>query len=781
MDAELEQLAALGARVIADALKSANRDTARSRLAEFYRGSLPSSATRLGTSEGAWADYLRSALSQDPAVAAELRGIIDEFGGQPSVHNTVSGGTAEHVIQTGSIGSLTIHHPPAAGDHVDFGGSTFYGPVVGAQHYHGPQQSGGGLPDPGSWPRIADVDPVTLGVRPARHRHGEPELPSYVARDADRDFDGLSAQSGPIVITGGRLSGKTRTAWEFLARSAHPTDRIHAPAPGADLRRLPGLLRDRDGSYVLWLDELDGHLGEHGLDAGLVAELIAVRVPIVATMRDEAYDRHRFGSGPASRVLRRAVTVELPPRWNETELERLAQAAPDDPRLADALTWRGDHSVPEYLAVGPELWDYWRRAARPGGPHPRGHLLVRAAIDLARCGVTGDIPVALLEEASRSYGPETAEAERESAEEAFAWATERRHGVTGLLVRGAQRVAEKEAETWRAYGSLVADAMRDASLPPVPSALWHCAIEETRHDGETHDRVRSAAHAVFAPKAEDGDAEAMRMMGILCEADGDEDASLDWFRKAVLAGKTDLSGLVGETLLARGEAAQALPYLEAAVERNPHGYEVRLLGQAHRALAEHWLRTAAERGDRQAMYDLGVLLHGSGSGEDALRWYVRAAEAGHERAAKQAGDVLYAWDDRSEAKAWYRFGVALGDPDAMNALATLLEDVAGEEQEAQELYRAAVEAGVPLASANLGTFLIGRGAVEEGMALLRRAADEGHGEAAYRLAGCLDQQGGSDEAEKWYRKAAAEGHYHARKHLAERMTGRPTPPDTVEE
>jgi hypothetical protein len=93
----------------------------------------------------------------------------------------------------------------------------------------------------------------------------------------------------------------------------------------------------------------------------------------------------------------------------------------------------------------------------------------------------------LLEAAVVCYdAAEVAEAEREPVEEMFAWVTERRHGVTGLLVRGAKF---QGSETCRAYGSLVADALRDDSLPPVPTSVWHCAIEAAGYDSEVRASV----------------------------------------------------------------------------------------------------------------------------------------------------------------------------------------------------------------------------------------------------------------------------------------------------
>ena len=69
--------------------------------------------------------------------------------------------------------------------------------------------------------------------------------------------------------------------------------------------------------------------------------------------------------------------------------------AAEDPRLVEAARRCGVEGVAAYLAVGPLLWEEWQRARR-ADRHPRGYALVRAAVDLARCGLRGPLAQNLL-------------------------------------------------------------------------------------------------------------------------------------------------------------------------------------------------------------------------------------------------------------------------------------------------------------------------------------------------------------------------------------------------
>ncbi|MEU6280847.1 sel1 repeat family protein [Streptomyces sp. NPDC047028] len=564
--------------------------------------------------------HLRSLQADDPAVFQDIRSRAMRGGAaaRPSSSPTASpatspGSTAvakddpagapdKRARRTPYPAAPQPTPAPPQGDHVDFRRGTFYGPVSGAEHHY---YNGGDRParsDPAGWPTLADADPIALGVQRTRRFDGESRLPPYVAREADARLAALLRGERLVVVTGEPLSGKSRTAWEALWTVAPPTTRVYAPLPGTDLTGLPAAVRDRPGPYVLWLDELDGHLGDHGLGVGLLAQLDALGMPVVATMSDEAYDRHRFGGGRASKVLGGVPTVDLPRHWTETELTALAEAG--DPRLRDALERRGDCGVTEYLAVAPELWDVWRRADRPhrAGGHPLGHLLVRAAVDAARCGISGPVPGDLIGEMLEAYEPEGPEPDWEPDDEALAWATEKHHGVAALL----QKHGEDDMS---AFGSLIADTEAIAEPPEIPLPVWIVVLDAADTDGAPSlGGVADAMRAYMTPRAEAGDGDAMAMLGLVAEWEDDPAAALHWLRRANEAEVTDVELAQGALLTLCRLLAHDGEHEEAAA----------------------WLRRGAEKGDAEAAYELSLLLR-----ERADHW-LRQAAAGGYPAAKNA-------------------------------------------------------------------------------------------------------------------------------------------------
>ncbi|MEV6500137.1 Rv3235 family protein [Streptomyces prunicolor] len=574
--------------------------------------------------------HVLSYASNPEAAAIELASLIEELSPSLAVDSTDPPAL-----------------PPPFQDHVDFRGGTFNGTVAAVQLNH---YGIGILHDPAGWSTVEAADPIGLGVRRTRRLDKDPELPPYVRRDVDERLAALMSGGGLVVVTGEPLSGKSRTAWAAVLDALSAKTRVYSPSPGVDLRVLPGVLRDRDGSYVLWLDELEGHLGERGLDSALLAQLAELHVPVVATMSDEVYDARRFGGGSAARVLGRAELLELTCRWSEAELTRLAQE--DDPRLVDALEWRGKRGVTEYLAVGPELWDEWWRARRAMA-HPRGHAVVRVAVDLARLGVDKGVSPDVLEELSAHYEPfEGLEPERESRADTLAWATEVRHGVAGMLVE------DGPGGELRAFGSLAADAGRSSQTRKVPYDVWEAVRTLALDEGAgsaIHVRFVKAAVAYFMPHAVAGSSEALFRLGRYDHGLGMINRE-HCFREAANEGHYRAAAALAELFIARGDTAEAEPYLEQAA-KGGDSTAAATLGTLLRDRAETWLRAAAEAGDPVAAHELGDMLFGSGREDEALRWYRKAAEAGRRELATSRGARLSRWR-ASEADLRLRYGVA---------------------------------------------------------------------------------------------------------------------------
>ncbi|MDG9687084.1 sel1 repeat family protein [Streptomyces sp. DH18] len=481
-------------------------------------------------------------------------------------------------------------------------GGVFHAPVVqtgtfsGGMHTYYGLQAPSGLPPVADWPQLDRADPIAFGVRRTRRIGDEPPLPTYATRDGDavlKERVRTAARSGGLVlVTGEPLSGKSRTAWAAMLTTLPGTTRFLGPEAGTDLRVLPAVLRGRgEDRCVIWLDKLEGHLGEHGLTPALLAELVRLRVPVIATMSDGAYDAHRFGGQARARVLVGIDPVELSRAWTQDEKERLKDGAGGDLRPGDAYYWSEDDGIAAFLAVGPELWDEWWWARRPNA-HPHGHLLVRVAMDLARCGTDDTaFPSALLRELCALYEQEAAQAAGEPFEDALAWASRIRHGVTGMLVPGT------EPDTWRCFASLPRDAVSRPDTPPVPLGLWLHALEAVQGDPDLTELVVECAQSELERVA-DGRPEVGLVLGRLYEATGQAQYAEDWFRHSADAGGIEAAGIVGRALVIQGKIVEAVSYLERAAEAGDAEARVRLvLTLADRAV--FWLDRLRESGDER--------------------------------------------------------------------------------------------------------------------------------------------------------------------------------------
>ncbi|MFB7226289.1 sel1 repeat family protein [Streptomyces fimicarius] len=667
-------------------------------------------------------EVLRVARREDAVVYEEMKAIADALAEDERARNApaperapdaatnsnvVSGGTFnEAVVQAGSI-------------------------TGGLHNYYGsPPHSG--VPPVADWPQLDRADPFAFGVHRPRRISDEPPLPRYVARDCDPALEArvraAARDGGLVLVTGEPLSGKTRTLWAALFTNLSGTTRVLHPAPGMDLRGLTAVLWARgDAACVLWLDDLSDHLGEHGLTAGLLADLARLHVPVLATMSDKAYVAHRFGSPAHARLLSGVEDVELGTEWSPTEVERLAEAAPGDLRLAGAYAHRSRHHPAAYLAVGPELLDEWRLARR-ANVNPHGHRVVLAAIDLARCGAE-EVPADVLRRASDLYGAAAPASSSEKFDRALEWASGIRHGTTGMLVPGT------EGGTWRAYGSLVEDARDGLSgFGEVPLKLWPLAVEAVRREDDRAalDAVLARARAVLGPKADE----------------------------------TGTAGSLGKLLFRGEDMAAAIPYLEKAAESGDVEAQS-LLGVALRDRSEHWLRTAAESGDGDAAVALGDLRRGEGDLHAALTWYRAAAEQGlRTRVASRIGWVFHTWEDHREAEKWYRIAVAAGDLEVANDLGLNLEN-RGAMKEAALLFQQSAEGGSSTGAHNFGIVLENRGEREAARKWFTRAHELGDYAGAYLLGCSLEEEKRYDEAEEWFRKARDMGHHKAERALAD--------------
>ncbi|WP_369036907.1 tetratricopeptide repeat protein [Streptomyces adonidis] len=679
----MDELAVEGARTLVDGLKSAEWKRVRDRFAEWFvlRGQ-DEWAHELRSLQGplrpyAWPGNLewRFRLSEGLADAWDLDG-SDELASL----------IREFDVPARPEEPTPAPAPAAPGDRFDFQGITVNGQFVGVQHVQ--QEPAAARPGSVDWPSAEDMAPLAYGVRPTRRGKGLPQLPPYVERDADSEVNSAvetaASEGGLVVVQGEAYVGKSRTA---LAAMAHvlPGVRVFAPARHENLRGLPALLRGMPGERcALWLDDLDGHLGADGLEPRLLAQLAAQGVPVIATMREDTYDKFRRLS--RGRVLDLAQIVELPRDWSQGERKRAGET--EDPRLTDAARRCGVEGVAAYVAVGPMLWEEWQRARR-ADRHPRGYALVRAAVDLARCGLRGPLPQDLLVRVHEAYEA-VAGLERESVDDALAWAAEKRDGVLRMLRRSG-------ASMWEASPYLVDAASQDETFQAVDLRVWTIALGMARADSAYDvEVVEAGARGAFRAAAEAGDGRAMFELGELEEDLGEKGEAEKWFRRAAEIGHVEAAGRLGRLLAERGEQKEAVPFLEVAAGGGA-SWAALELGQIHSNRTEHWLREAAEAGDMEAAHRLGELHMGKAGGEsEAMRWCLKANEAGVTSAAVSIGRLHQSEGDLLEAEKWYRQASDAGDPQGMRYLGLLLRRRGGDsEAEGTALLRKAARAGRP--------------------------------------------------------------------------------------
>ncbi|WP_420310973.1 tetratricopeptide repeat protein [Streptomyces sp. YS-B37] len=749
---ELEWLVGEGAELLLAGWGSADRAAVRDDFIDwFMRRGLSDCAENIGdlfqSAEppvhqdltGPWHRQLRAGIRQSlnpEAAADELRALIDRW-------------------------SQTRSSSPTGGDHVDFRRSTFNGQVVGVQHVrntYGAAPLGGTHPGPLDWPLAKDVEPLTHGVRPTGRVKGLPALPPYVGRDQDgmvnSALEQARSESGLVIVLGQAYVGKSRTALAAMAQVV-PEYRVFAPAQHEDLRKLPALLRGCGERCVVWLDDLDGHLGDRGLEPRLLAQLTGLEAVVLATMREDVYDTYVRTSAPG-RLLDLATTVELPVAWEAAELKRAEET--EDPRLVVAARESGTTGVPAYLTIGHRFWNDWQRDRNPGR-HPRAHALLRAALDLARCGLKGPLPQHLLVTVHEGYG--IAGLERESLDDAFEWAGREQYGVLRML----NRSGLKKAPCWEVLPYFVHTAEQDEGFPPVAGWVWGQAVEAARANPSAYDveSVIAGARAGCQREAEAGDASAMNALGLLEESLGEGETAESWFRQAAEAGWTESAGRLGRLLVERGEIREAEPFLESAAEAGDDEAAT-LLGKLLRDRAAKWFRVAKEVGSPEAAHQLGDLLLSAGDFDEANDCYLVAERYGYVEGARSSGIFHLLVNSREIALVWLTRAAEAGDALAVEMLA----DMESEPQSLEDArdYFSASDA-YPLDNTHHGVVVEKLGRLDEARKDYEKGYEVGDAYAAYRLAALLEKQGNAEEAKLWYRKAADMGH--------------PIPPDTVKE
>jgi TPR repeat protein len=214
-------------------------------------------------------------------------------------------------------------------------------------------------------------------------------------------------------------------------------------------------------------------------------------------------------------------------------------------------------------------------------------------------------------------------------------------------------------------------------VPPILSSYEDGAAAHSRGDYTT-------ARRLWLPLAEEGNADAQTMLGIIYEeghgVSQDYAAAVTWYRRAADQGHPDAQFYLA-----------CMHDLGKGVPLDPMA-------------AAKWLSEAADQGHADAQFNLGVMYE-DGIGvsqhhEAAVTWYRKAAEQGHPKAQNNLGAMFVEGkgvsQDYGSAAAWFHKAAAQGDVEGEFNLGLMYENGTGIPQDqhaAMSWYRAAAEQG----------------------------------------------------------------------------------------
>ncbi|XUL88882.1 tetratricopeptide repeat protein [Streptomyces galilaeus] len=167
---------------------------------------------------------------------------------------------------------------------------------------------------------------------------------------------------------------------------------------------------------------------------------------------------------------------------------------------------------------------------------------------------------------------------------------------------------------------------------------------------------------------------------------------------------------------------------------------------------------AAEAGDVDAQYKLGLVCVDLGERADAIRWLRRAAEAGDVGAMRSLGRQLLGGDREEirESLRWYAKACGDGHAPSQYDLGLDYQSI-GELPLAERFFEKAAKQGHLEAEVSLAELWLGRGCRSEAEDILRRAAEKGHPRALAFMADLAREGGDTERAARFYRDSYRAG------------------------
>ncbi|NHO82136.1 tetratricopeptide repeat protein [Micromonospora sp. CMU55-4] len=443
----------------------------------------------------------------------------------------------------------------------------------------------------------------------------------------------------------------------------------------------------------------------------------------------------------------------------------------------------------------------WRRSG-----NVFGDAVLRAAVDILRCGFRRLLPAELLGAVASvlladlgipPMGPERLRA-------ALAWAGEPvADGVAAL---------RRHDDGYQLLRPLLNAIVADPDYPPVPEAVWravaeHAAPEEcwsiakAAHEAELTEIAESAGRR----GAEHGDGLGMYVLSNVLRAAGRDDEAARWLNSAAEAGDSDALRTIADDAAAQGRIEEAIArYRQVGDWAAGIQLGALLYREGRLAEAEEAFREALPDGPPLVAHNLGVVLRALGRPAEAEPYFAQAAASGYAPARADHARVLLQLSQPDKAGMCYlsaissgaielaaeygeflerqgrggealrlanrlaeqgktalladlfRQGADAGDDYCKNRLAILLAE-RGDLGQAERLYREAIAGGFLPARNNLALLLQQRGDHEAAEELLRAAAADGDVNATNNLGALLHGQRRHDEAEPFLLQAMAAG------------------------
>lgn len=548
-------------------------------------------------------------------------------------------------------------------------------------------------------PRVSELSDRQLGVRPAvgSAEFGETR---YVKRDVESTAIQAMNDGQMVVLVGSATAGKTRTA-AHLVRKLFPKRFLYAPTGVGSLSALLDA-GHRFRNAVVWLDDVEQHFGEDGIDLGVLSRLCRSGrddVVIVATLRHKEFLKFGLtaeatrldetkpnpaGSAVLAHLLKQNRLFQVAADLSQSELIAVkaaqAIASAGDVRLLTAS--QSGRGFGEYLGAGVEMINRWTSCST--SLEKVGSAIISGAVDARRAGYSGPIPDSVLAELVKCFLPEPLQtrADTPSVTHGLKWAVQ---PVSGTETSSC--LVPHPDSGFSADDYLVDQA--DSSLSPltgtpVQDCVWRAVLNLA--DPDQSAAVGMAAYSAgnlnvaeiaWRQSTKTRRASAMAKLGIVLRMQDKTVEAETWFRRAAEADYSHAMMLLGYLMDEQGNFTEAETWYRKAATA---GHTVSmvslgrlLLNQARLSEAESWFRKAAQVEDTAAMNNLGVVLAMRGNLTDAGIWFHKAADNGMPEAMYGLSKVLATQGNLNGAETWLRRAIDAGHSGADDVLAALLE------------------------------------------------------------------------------------------------------------